>query len=184
MGSTAPVTRPLFRARNASSKRSQASTSIFGPNSRRAASSLNAPRALADYGFTEDSVAEAAEAILPSVPPANPRPVTAADLRALLRAAWSGADPATGKVPEDLDAQCAAMFANVKRVIETTGGTTDDIIKMNVWITDRALRPIMNKYWVEMFPDPHSRPARHTIASGDFTPPMQIQCDLMAVIGD
>jgi maleylacetate reductase len=56
---------------------------------------LNAPRALADYGFTEDSVAEAAEAILPSVPPSNPRPVTAADLRALLRAAWSGADPAT-----------------------------------------------------------------------------------------
>ena len=48
-----------------------------------------------DYGFTEDSIAEAAEAILPSVPPSNPRPVTAADLRALLRAAWSGADPAT-----------------------------------------------------------------------------------------
>ena len=29
---------------------------------------LNAPRALADHGFTEDSIAEAAEAILPSVP--------------------------------------------------------------------------------------------------------------------
>ncbi len=56
---------------------------------------LNAPRALADYGFTEDSVAEAAEAILPSVPPSNPRQVTEADLRVLLRAAWSGADPKT-----------------------------------------------------------------------------------------
>jgi maleylacetate reductase len=56
---------------------------------------LDAPRALADYGFTEDSIAEAADAILPSVPPSNPRPVTAADLRALLRAAWSGADPRT-----------------------------------------------------------------------------------------
>ena len=56
---------------------------------------LNAPRALADYGFTEDSIAEAAEAILPSVPASNPRPVTAADLRTLLRAAWSGADPVT-----------------------------------------------------------------------------------------
>jgi maleylacetate reductase len=54
---------------------------------------LNAPHALADYGFTEDSIAEAAEAILPSVPPSNPRPVTEADLRALLRAAWSGSDP-------------------------------------------------------------------------------------------
>jgi maleylacetate reductase len=56
---------------------------------------LNAPHALADYGFTEDLVGEAAEAILPSVPPSNPRPVTAADLRTLLRAAWSGADPRT-----------------------------------------------------------------------------------------
>jgi alcohol dehydrogenase class IV len=56
---------------------------------------LDAPHALADYGFTEDSVAEAAEAILPSVPESNPRPVTAEDLRTLLRAAWSGADPRT-----------------------------------------------------------------------------------------
>ena len=35
-----------------------------------------------------------ADAILPSVPASNPRPVTAGDLRALLRAAWSGAAPA------------------------------------------------------------------------------------------
>ena len=114
----------------------------------------------------------------------NPIPSASCIGPFVVSGAISGADPASGKVPEDLDAQCAAMFANVRRVIETAGGTTDDIIKMNVWITDRALRPIMNKYWVEMFPDPHSRPARHTIASGDFTPPMQIQCDLMAVIGD
>jgi alcohol dehydrogenase class IV len=56
---------------------------------------LNAPHALADYGFTEDSIPEAAEAILPSVPPSNPRPVTADDLRVLLRAAWAGSDPRT-----------------------------------------------------------------------------------------
>jgi alcohol dehydrogenase class IV len=54
---------------------------------------LNAPHALADYGFTEESIPEAAQAILPSVPPSNPRPVSAEDLRALLFAAWSGADP-------------------------------------------------------------------------------------------
>ena len=102
----------------------------------------------------------------------------------VMSGAISGADPATGKVPEDLDAQCAAMFANVRRVIETAGGTTDDIIKMTVWITDRALRPIMNKYWVEMFPDPHSRPARHTTTGTDFVAPMQVQCDFFAVIGD
>jgi maleylacetate reductase len=52
---------------------------------------LSAPHALRDYGFSEDAIADAADAILPSVPPSNPRPVSAQDLRALLRAAWSGA---------------------------------------------------------------------------------------------
>ncbi|HEY1704993.1 MAG TPA: maleylacetate reductase [Trebonia sp.] len=54
---------------------------------------LNAPRALADYGFAEGDIPAAAEAVLPAVPPSNPRPVTAADLESLLHAAWSGADP-------------------------------------------------------------------------------------------
>ncbi|MGH3263220.1 MAG: maleylacetate reductase, partial [Trebonia sp.] len=57
---------------------------------------LNAPHALADYGFAEESIPEAAQAILPAVPPSNPRKVTVEDLRALLRAAWSGADPRAG----------------------------------------------------------------------------------------
>ena len=56
---------------------------------------LDAPHALKDYGFAEDAIDEAAAAILPSVPGSNPRPVTAAGLRALLAAAWSGADPRT-----------------------------------------------------------------------------------------
>jgi len=55
---------------------------------------LDAPRALRDFGFTEDAIPDAADAILPAVPASNPRPVTAEDLRRLLRAAWSGADPA------------------------------------------------------------------------------------------
>jgi maleylacetate reductase len=56
---------------------------------------LNAPHALADYGFAEDSIAEAAKAILPSVPASNPRPVTVEDLETLLRAAQAGTDPRT-----------------------------------------------------------------------------------------
>ncbi len=113
-------------------------------------------------------------------------PIPAASRRGpfVVSGAISGADPTTGKVPEDLDAQCAAMFANVQRLIEAAGCTPDDIVKMTVWIADRALRPTLNKYWVEMFPDPHSRPARHTVAHSDFTPPMQIQCDLLAVLGE
>ena len=114
----------------------------------------------------------------------NPIPSASRKGPFLVTGAISGADPESGKVPDELDAQCRQMFANVRRVMETAGGSPDDIIKMTVWIADRALRPTLNKYWVEMFPDPHSRPARHTVAHGDFTPPMQVQCDIFAVIGE
>ena len=98
--------------------------------------------------------------------------------------AISGADSETGKVPDDLDEQCRLMFENVRRVMAAAGGSPDDIIKMTVWITDRSLRPILNKHWIEIFPDPHSRPARHTVTSADFAAPMQIQCDLLAVLSE
>ena len=112
----------------------------------------------------------------------NPIPSACRRGPLLVTGAISGTDPATGKVPDDLDAQCRAMFANVRRVMEAAGGTAEDIIKMTVWISDRSLRPTLNKYWVEMFPDPHSRPARHTVASSDLVPPMQVQCDLLAIV--
>ncbi|GAA3687043.1 maleylacetate reductase [Arthrobacter ginkgonis] len=56
---------------------------------------LDAPRALADYGFTEENIAEAVAVALPAIPATNPRPVTADNLTALLAAALTGADPAT-----------------------------------------------------------------------------------------
>ena len=73
---------------------------------------LHAPRALRDYGFTESDIPAAAQAILPAVPPQNPRPVTAGDLERLLRAAWQGADPAAadpaGADPAGADPAAAA----------------------------------------------------------------------------
>ncbi|MDI3313795.1 MAG: maleylacetate reductase [Mycobacterium sp.] len=61
---------------------------------------LGAPQALRDYGFREHDIGAAVDAILPKVPPGNPRPVDAEDLRRLLTAAWRGADP--GILAEDI----------------------------------------------------------------------------------
>ncbi len=54
---------------------------------------LDAPRALKDYGFTEDNIPEAVELILPVIPDSNPRKPTAENLADLLRAATAGATP-------------------------------------------------------------------------------------------
>jgi alcohol dehydrogenase class IV len=54
---------------------------------------LDAPRALRDIGLRAEDLPEAVDAVLPAVPANNPRPVDAAALTRLLRAAWAGDDP-------------------------------------------------------------------------------------------
>lgn len=54
---------------------------------------LDAPRALRDHGLAETEVADAARAVLPSVPPSNPVPVTVEVLEGLLHRAWEGSEP-------------------------------------------------------------------------------------------
>jgi alcohol dehydrogenase class IV len=61
---------------------------------------LEAPRALADYGLARDQIPAAARALVARVPASNPRRLVAADLEALLTAAWAGADPRT-LIPEE-----------------------------------------------------------------------------------
>jgi maleylacetate reductase len=51
---------------------------------------IEAPMSLKELGFKEEHISEAAGIILPAIPPSNPRPVTRANLEALLRAAWAG----------------------------------------------------------------------------------------------
>lgn len=55
---------------------------------------LDAPKALADYGFTAEDIPEAVQVTLPSVPANNPRTVTEENLTKLLTAALTGEDPA------------------------------------------------------------------------------------------
>jgi 2-iminobutanoate/2-iminopropanoate deaminase len=91
-------------------------------------------------------------------------------------------DPETGAVPEGTDEQVAIVFANIGRVLAAAGGTPGDVVKCTVFVQDKAIRPVIDKYWVEMFPDAASRPARHTLRS-DLQAGTQLQVEIMAVIG-
>jgi enamine deaminase RidA (YjgF/YER057c/UK114 family) len=93
----------------------------------------------------------------------------------------AGVDVTTGKISGDLEAQVIAMFANVRRIVEAGGGSTDDILKMTLWVHDRGARSIIDPHWVKMFPDAKSRPARHTLVY-QLPDPMLVQCDFLAVL--
>jgi 2-iminobutanoate/2-iminopropanoate deaminase len=113
---------------------------------------------------------------------ANPIPAACRIGNLLVSGGIHGVDPATGKVAPTLEAQCAHMFQHVRSIVEAAGGTTDDIIKLTVWMNDRSQREALNREWLKMFPDEHTRPARHTMRA-QLDGGMLIQCDMMAVIG-
>ncbi|HLY65525.1 MAG TPA: RidA family protein [Chloroflexota bacterium] len=75
----------------------------------------------------------------------------------------AGRDTANDRIPEDPDTQAAAMFDNVRTFMKNAGGSPDDIAYVKVYLTDEKYRDSVNKEWVKMFPDEHSRPARHAI---------------------
>jgi enamine deaminase RidA (YjgF/YER057c/UK114 family) len=110
----------------------------------------------------------------------NPIPAASRVGNMLMTGIITGTDPATGKLADTLDAQCANIFHHVRAIMSAAGGSTDNIIKMNVWMADRGKRDVLNAEWVKMFPDPHSRPARHTnqtaLEGGQL-----IVCDITAV---
>jgi 2-iminobutanoate/2-iminopropanoate deaminase len=110
----------------------------------------------------------------------NPIPPAARIGNLMFTGSIQGTDPATGKLPATLAEQCAMMFGNVRRIIEGAGGTTDNIVKMTVWMVDRGQRGVLNEEWVRMFPDPATRPARHTMQSA-LDMGKLVECDFVAV---
>ena len=110
----------------------------------------------------------------------NPIPAASRVGNMLMTGIITGTDPATGKLADTLEAQCANIFHHVRSIMAVAGGSTDDIIKMNVWMKDRSNRDVLNAEWVKMFPDPAARPARHTSQTA-LEGGQLIVCDITAV---
>jgi 2-iminobutanoate/2-iminopropanoate deaminase len=92
-------------------------------------------------------------------------------------------DPATGTIPSDTEDQVRLVFANLRLVLEAAGGRPEDVAKCTVFVRDKAIRPFVDKYWTELFPDEASRPARHTLRI-DLAEPLQIQLEILAMLGE
>ena len=110
----------------------------------------------------------------------NPIPAGCRIGNVLMTGVISGKDARTGKRPETLDGQCEAVFRHVREIVEAAGMTTNDIIKLTVWLKDQSDRKALNAEWVKMFPDPQHRPARMVmphVGEGDAL----ILCDVTAV---
>lgn len=113
----------------------------------------------------------------------NPIPMGSIIGNLMMTSGIFGMDPDTRRTPDDVEGQCRLMFENIRRVMTAAGGSPDDIIKVVVWAKDRSFKDAVNNEWLTMFPDEHSRPARHTMMYDGFTGNVLVQCELTAVLG-
>jgi 2-iminobutanoate/2-iminopropanoate deaminase len=72
-----------------------------------------------------------------------------------------GTDRATGKIPEDFEAEVKQTLANVDAVLKEAGFTAADVVAVTVYLTDMSLFDRMNQVYRAYFPEP--RPTRTTV---------------------
>lgn len=75
------------------------------------------------------------------------------------------------KMPDTLEEMVANLFLHMGNMLDAGGATWNDVIKITFFAGDPgAAKDAVNVQWVEKFPDPASRPSRHTMkvpTSGD-----------------
>ena len=118
---------------------------------------------------------------IPGLAHQAPIPMGAKIGNIVFSSAISGIEPQTKSPPQDPDKQAEALFRNIRTFMKQAGGTPDDIIRMAVYLKEESYREAINKEWLKMFPDEHSRPARHAIKI-ELRGEVLFQIELVAVL--
>lgn len=72
-----------------------------------------------------------------------------------------GLDPTTMQMVDGIEAQIVRVFDNLKAVAAASGGSLDDMVKLNVYLTDLAHFPRVNEIMATYFNQPY--PARAAV---------------------
>lgn len=89
-----------------------------------------------------------------------------------------GADPATGKIPENFEAEVKQTLENAGRVMKEAGYSFADAVAVQVYLTDMELFSRMNAVYAGYFPDP--KPARTTVGVSKLVGPARIEITITA----
>ncbi|TPQ29667.1 RidA family protein [Methylomonas koyamae] len=90
-------------------------------------------------------------------------------------------DPQTMQMVDgDIDLQIRRVFDNLKAVAEAAGGSLNDIVKLNVFLTDLSHFPIVNEIMAEYFHQPY--PARAAIGVAALPKSASVEMDGILVL--
>ncbi len=76
-----------------------------------------------------------------------------------------GLNPETMEMVEGIEAQVHRVFSNLKAVAEASGGSLNDIVKLNVFLTDLSHFALVNTIMAEYFSAPYPARAAVGVAS-------------------
>ena len=88
-------------------------------------------------------------------------------------------DPATGTMPEGIEAQTRQSFANIKAILAEAGCTVDHIVKTTVYLADMSLFAPMNEVYAQQFSG--AFPARSALAVKELPKQALVEIEVIAV---
>jgi enamine deaminase RidA (YjgF/YER057c/UK114 family) len=90
-----------------------------------------------------------------------------------------GRNPGETVVPDDVATQVANLFLHMGEMLRTAGARWEHVIKIDFTVPSLDDRAFINEAYLAHFPDPASRPARHTSAGSP-----NAQCAFWAYVTD
>ena len=90
-------------------------------------------------------------------------------------------DPATMEVVEGFEAQVCRVFDNLSAVAEAAGGKLQDIVKLNIFLTDLGNFAKVNEIMERYFEKPY--PARAAIGVAALPKGVPVEMDGIMVVG-
>ena len=92
-----------------------------------------------------------------------------------------GADPRTGRIPDDARAEAVQMFDNLEAILAAAGARLTDVVRVGIFMKQlQRDRPSFNEVWAERFGE--HRPARCAVEAGDFGRPRETVRYMMEVV--
>jgi 2-iminobutanoate/2-iminopropanoate deaminase len=92
----------------------------------------------------------------------------------------AGIDPATGTIPEGIEAQTEQALVNLAAVLGEAGATMDDIVKTTIFYDDVEDFGRLNEVYARHMPDPP--PARSAPANVRLPRGLLVSIDAIAVL--
>ena len=89
-----------------------------------------------------------------------------------------GRDPKTQQYPQEFEAEVKQTLENIGLVIKEAGYSFDDVVSVNVYLTDMELFQRMNSVYIKFFNEP--RPVRTTVGVAKLVGPARIEITVVA----